>query len=426
MKFVNLGVGITASFSFLVDGANAKVSSSSKSNAKVNGSNQKARLERDFMMAMSGDDSQARKLKAGSVGNAKRRDKMYEKLLGSARKLEQEGQYGENQASDAYFDMTTFAFKYAGCAAIREYDEQYAQNGTPFTQANYAVFRLCPGDSCNKYSMTGCGKNYGEYVVEMSTYLEAIMGYYTGRYDEFCDYCQPCVYEYDDDQKEVYNEALQDCYDTIEEEGWEEYDEEQQQAWEDYYNNNNGDMEGYNNGNYYDNGNTDENNDNNGRRLRRMQDSNYTAGSSKAGYWGADGTWYDYDSSYYSQNQNADDECLEKMQEEFGICDSYVCGDYLTYCTDYYGDAASAQAENIDMANFIECTKFENSRGQTYYLGPHCGSNHFTIAIGVFSDANCANYIGADVQLSTVLGYNVDDDFYYFPKECIYCDGTVS
>ena len=78
-----------------------------------------------------------------------------------------DGQYWEFD-DEVPFDLTARAFKYSGCAAIKSYDTDLAyDNGNPMTIDTFAVFRLCPADKCNKYSVTGCGKNYGEYAIEM-------------------------------------------------------------------------------------------------------------------------------------------------------------------------------------------------------------------------------------------------------------------
>ena len=58
-------------------------------------------------------------------------------------------QYATYEASELGFEMANYAFKYAGCTAIKTYDQDQAMD-----LETYAVFRLCPADNCNKYSMT--------------------------------------------------------------------------------------------------------------------------------------------------------------------------------------------------------------------------------------------------------------------------------
>ena len=80
----------------------------------------------------------------------------------------------------------------------------------------------------------------------------------------------------------------------------------------------------------------------------------------------------------------------------------------------------------MELTDFLECQGFQAENGQVYYVGPHCGSDHFTISLGVFSDGNCLNPL-ENMSLSDVLGFNFDDDeLFKLPKECISCDGKVS
>jgi hypothetical protein len=489
---------------------------------------------------------------------------MYEKLLSSARKLDDGSGSNNEYWSENYneywtenyeevdpgFDMSKFAFKYAGCAAIKEYSmDAAAEDGNAMTSATYAVFRLCPADSCNKFSITGCGKNYGEYVVEMETYLEAMMTYYDDEYDQYCMYCLPC----DDYAKEDYAAWLQQCYYDMNQAADTTEQASAAAAYQEYYSLNYGDMSGYdagdgnrkmyssyggnNNYNYYneDGENQDEDQDekysgydgsagynwnaanynwrashkygdydenaqydggdgdydggedgaedeyyqiwtkrseyyqdyaaNNqyaedGSQSSSAQNGNYNAyqnnfNSAKNNYngnqnqkfygyynsngawvqpdedeamaagWGywLDGVWYPYGEEDYEAEQ---DECFLQFAE-FDQCDESSCGDYVTYCTDWYGDQETQRAKTFNLGAYTECTAYEADSGVVYYIAPHCGSNHFTIKLGVYSDENCVNYIGDTVSISTVLGYQADDgDLNYFPKECISCDGTVS
>ena len=400
-----------------------------------------------------------------------------------------DGQYWNFSSTEFPFDLSSRAFKYSGCAAIKTYNEERAyETGNPMIVDTYAVFRLCPADKCNKYSITGCGKNYGEYAVQMKTYLSYILGFYGGLYQDYCEYCEPCDYEY----QALEKTTLQQCYATYQQQNYESAQQVQQQAWEDYYNSNNGDMSGWNvytqgsyggdsnfqsynqyynqarsyNGNYNNyNGNNygnrkldqggyfdgngnwvDDSNYNSNYYANNYNNANYNNGNynqaqsggydTANGYWGGDGVWYQYkNQGNNGNNGNNDDQGMEYLEcmdgsicdscqyfqeQEFLFCDDYTCGDYYTYCSDLYGESQ----QGFDASDYLECTEYENKYGITYYIGPHCGSDHYTISLGVFSDENCLDYIGDDISLASVLGFQYNDD--WLPKECISCDGAVS
>lgn len=530
------------------------------------------RLNKEFMEAMHKNPHITETRKKGRELKLR---KLHDKLMKASRRLAdssytqynqnsyqqssyQAQQQGDQQQNDAYsdvgtwngqnwqfngevpFDLTSRAFKYSGCAAIKSYDETRAyETGNPMVIDTYAVFRLCPADQCNKYSTTGCGKNYGEYAVEMKTYLSYILGFYDERFNDYCEYCEPCDWEYQASAKT----DLQLCYANQEQKQYQQAVEAQQQAWQNFYNANNGDMSGWNvnnenwnggdanfqnynnyynqarnyngyynndsngaganynansnsanggsygssydmgsyqnsNGNYrsgYGNrqlqngyfdedgnwvdGNNNDGNDSNSNYYSRYSYADYASnGGNNAqnnygnggngyvnGYWGADGKFYQTDNgnnnnnnnngnnnNYYTTYQEYEgqicndgsicDQCEYENEEMYGWCDDYICGDYYTYCSDLYGETS-----NFDVSQYLECTEYQASNGFTYYIAPHCGSDHFTISLGVFSDENCLEYIGEDVSLANVLGFKYNDgDLFQFPKECISCDGTVS
>lgn len=139
------------------------------------------------------------------------------------------------------------------------------------------------------------------------------------------------------------------------------------------------------------------------------------------------------------------DYCEYQVDQNYEPCDEYVCKDYYTYCSDLYEpqykhqysdnnggnnngqqyNYKDAQEQNSELYAFLDCTEYVNQYGQQYYVGPHCGSDHYTISLGVFTDENCVNFAGETVSLSKVLGYGYDDEsFFHLPHECISCDGA--
>jgi len=527
-----------SAFAFLGSAAAMKKPDGFGSNVNV----RKLEMEHDFMRAMHAD---------GKIASAHRKNreqarkrKLYENLLKAAvpkeeyDKKRQLDQYNEYDMGDSYewmnpvyqqmvedgvFDLTARSFKYSGCAAIKSFDSDRAEEtGNPMTVSTYAVFRLCPENTCNKYSLTGCGKNYGEYVVEMSTYLGFMLDFYEDHYGAYCDYCYSCDYNYQVMKKQTQAQ----CYENLAQGEYNEQQNQQQMAWEDYYQQNYGDMSEYmqqkqqyqqqmqqqmNNYNNYNYG----NGNNYGNRKLDGYYSDFTAytqndGSSNSGSYGGNYGGQANGQAYYNMmnqdvqyqdgqaiygyiNENGEfvnlcenggsgytdsngktyslncdeyqstmmtcsdgtlcDFCEYQIDQQFEPCDEYVCKDYYTYCSDLYepqykqmysngnqnqnqnennNDDANyqynykdAQDQQSELYAFLDCTEYTNQYGQQYYVGPHCGSDHYTISLGIFSDENCVNFIGETVSLSKVLGYGYDDEsFFHLPHECISCDGA--
>ncbi|KAL3767813.1 hypothetical protein ACHAW5_005999 [Stephanodiscus triporus] len=54
------------------------------------------------------------------------------------------------------------------------------------------VFRLCPDDGSG-CSSSSCKSNYGEYIVDMDTYLESTLQHKKNEQDAYCEACQSCA-----------------------------------------------------------------------------------------------------------------------------------------------------------------------------------------------------------------------------------------
>lgn len=236
-----------------------------------------------------------------------------------------------------------------------------------------------------------------------------------------------------------------------------------------YYNNANGQ-----NGQNYNNGNNGQNNNNNngGRKVRKLQvpkTKKQLAGlralqearklenaQDADNYQNAQAAYYQYMKQQQAENGEIDYEDYEQYQEEMNnnmynsfYWDESVYGEWdedwseswlafnwqvLPYCS-ASELAACADADNMcegydedfeqdadAMGGFSACTQIDEG----LYIGPHCNSDGFTITLGVYSDQYCDKYIGNEVSLYDVLGYDIADDFDFFPQECVTCEEGVS
>ena len=100
------------------------------------------------------------------------------------------------QEEDIGFDITNYAVKYTGCHTVQTYSDEMAQSqdsNTVLAADRFATFRLCPADQCYAGNQMGCNGNYGEYVVQLDQFLDAILGYNQQRVVGYCEYCDECA-----------------------------------------------------------------------------------------------------------------------------------------------------------------------------------------------------------------------------------------
>lgn len=127
---------------------------------------------------------------APKVSRNTRKAKMNAKLMSGAtalRRLE-----GENQE----VDLTAYSIKFEKCQFVKQYNSGDGNNNnnnnnqnsdTILSTKRFVIFRLCPDSSCSS-----CNYNYGEYIVDMDTYLEATLEYKQEVQEQYCETCNQC------------------------------------------------------------------------------------------------------------------------------------------------------------------------------------------------------------------------------------------
>lgn len=114
---------------------------------------------------------------SSSVGPITADSKMGLKLLKHARQLE-EGE-GENDAQDYYQkDMTwmeDYSLKFIGCHQVAQWNDNAddEEDAVRIQTKRYVRFRLCQSKHCVADRAVGCSSSYGDYVVDMDTFVAA-------------------------------------------------------------------------------------------------------------------------------------------------------------------------------------------------------------------------------------------------------------
>lgn len=92
-------------------------------------------------------------------------------------------------------NISGYSVKFEQCQFVKSYDAELAEDEdttSVLATKRFVVFRLCPNDSCSS-----CNVNYGEYLVDLETYLEATVEYMQEYQEGMCEACEEC---YNDDQ----------------------------------------------------------------------------------------------------------------------------------------------------------------------------------------------------------------------------------
>jgi len=134
------------------------------------------------------------------------------KLMAKAKPLRRLDQQEEEEV-----DLSTYSIKFEKCQFVKQYPAEEGgggdqEGGSILQTQRFVIFRLCPNQSCSS-----CNYNYGEYIVDMETYLESAIEYKQQVQEDYCDTCNQCyeraaeAAEQDDDNQEEDDEAWK-CY----------------------------------------------------------------------------------------------------------------------------------------------------------------------------------------------------------------------
>jgi hypothetical protein len=131
------------------------------------------------------------------------------KLLSKARKLE------ENEVDFTW--VADFSIKFQGCHHISQWNDEANEDADVRISTKRLIrFRLCPTSSCSATSGGGCSSGYGDYIIDMNTFLQS---YYeaVGQYNEYrCEYISQmeCDCQDDDGKGDDFDRDIceYDCY----------------------------------------------------------------------------------------------------------------------------------------------------------------------------------------------------------------------
>lgn len=99
------------------------------------------------------------------------------KLLSQARRVEEGQEENNNGDNNNGADITWvagYSLKFQGCHNIMQWNNEEDGNEDVRIRAKRLVrFRLCPTSSCSETMGVGCKSGYGDYIIDMNTFLAA-------------------------------------------------------------------------------------------------------------------------------------------------------------------------------------------------------------------------------------------------------------
>jgi hypothetical protein len=114
-------------------------------------------------------------------------------LMKNARQLANNNNNGQSQYNGNYQEVNWedidtsyiagYSIKFQGCHHVQQWnDDADGEDDIKIMTQRLVRFRLCPANSCSAGATFGCDSNYGDYVVDMETYVSAYLSQMQNEY----------------------------------------------------------------------------------------------------------------------------------------------------------------------------------------------------------------------------------------------------
>merc|ERR1711957_627195 len=131
-------------------------------------------------------------------------------LLKSARRLED----GDDDAEIDYTYVANYSIKFQGCHHVSQWNAEVDEdNDVRMQTVRLARFRLCPTGTCSNDKAIGCTSGFGDYIVDLDTFLASYLTDKQNTEEYNCEYAQNNICGCDAD--DVDDEDEGDQFDAL-------------------------------------------------------------------------------------------------------------------------------------------------------------------------------------------------------------------
>ncbi|KAL7516301.1 hypothetical protein ACHAWX_001329 [Stephanocyclus meneghinianus] len=107
------------------------------------------------------------------TGSIRANSNIGQNILARARRIQNNN---DDNAEPDYTWVANMSLKFQGCYHTQQWnDEANGENDLRISTAKLVRFRLCPTSSCAMNSPAGCESGYGDYIIDMETYVNAYL-----------------------------------------------------------------------------------------------------------------------------------------------------------------------------------------------------------------------------------------------------------
>lgn len=136
-------------------------------------------------------------------------------ILSQARRLEENNNWNNNNNGEMDLSYVgDYQLKFQGCHHVQQWNDNVDEEADVKIRTKRLVrFRLCPADQCSDKTTAGCTSTYGDYVVDMDTFVTNYVQAVQEKKESDCEYGREICEEYCGDNDD---ECLELCYEDNE------------------------------------------------------------------------------------------------------------------------------------------------------------------------------------------------------------------
>jgi len=133
-------------------------------------------------------------------------------ILSQARPINEDGSHRFLQDDADYSFVADYSIKFQGCHHVQQWNEYADEEDDVRVKTKRLVrFRLCEKSSCSNSNSAGCSSKFGDYVVDMNTFVAAYLEALDEESEEICsDANSECQTECNGNDDE--SDCLTTCY----------------------------------------------------------------------------------------------------------------------------------------------------------------------------------------------------------------------
>jgi hypothetical protein len=156
-------------------------------------------------------------LAVGSAADISASSSLGRQLLAAARSTDNDHRHLADDNNNNYSFLNSYSIKFQGCHHVQQWNENVDEdNDVRIMTKRLVRFRLCPTEFCNNEKSAGCNSKFGDYIVDMDTFVASYLSAMEADREQLCEQVKGDCKDYCGGDGDEQYDCLYSCYDGYE------------------------------------------------------------------------------------------------------------------------------------------------------------------------------------------------------------------